>query len=163
MPPQRVAGNPLVRPLTKLIEQTMTVADLVAEPLFSLEAELSSMDGASVLEARGFDLAGVSTDGVVKDFVELSDLKGSAATVGASARPILAADCVERSLPVSQLFDRLLEDEHVFVLDGAHVRWVVTRSDLQAPAVSVVVLAYVGILEAGFRQLAGGLSEERRC
>jgi hypothetical protein len=74
-------------------------------------------------------------------------------------------------LPLSTLFQELEHREFVFVLDNDDIGYVITRADLQAPAIGVVVLAYLTVLESGLRRLVAkevgdslldGLSDARR-
>ena len=39
------------------------------------------------------------------------------------------------------------------MLDGDRVRWVVTRADLRAPAIGIVVLAFLTVMGLGLRRL----------
>lgn len=143
--------NP-VAPLNALVEQTLTVADLVSTSLWTIDPDEKTADAAASLAARDFDVAGVAAEPITH-YVTREALSSARGRTLRAAHPILASDCIEKSLPLADLFERLAVTHYVFVLDNDHVRWVITRADLQAPAVSVVVLAYLVVIEAGLRPL----------
>lgn len=112
------------------------------------------------MTAQDFDIAAVGPDPIVS-FVRRTDLEGSSGTVGDVARPIAVDWCVDRSLSISDLFVQLTQRDYAFVLNGDHVRWIVTRAELNAPAVGVVMLSYLTIIEGGLRLLAGRINEKQ--
>lgn len=146
-PRARLSPLPMLK---KLTEQAMTVADLVNEPLWSIKPDLLAADATAVLAAREFDLAGMADDRVAS-YVTRHDLEASApgALVRDVAKPVLASDVVEKTLPLVELVRILGDREWAFVIDGDHVGWIATRADLQSPAVGVVVLAYLIAVETG--------------
>src|SRR5947209_510424 len=142
-----------IEPLTILVDRTLTVAHLGAPSLWTVDPTERAVDAVAALSARNFDLAGV-TASPVTHFVQRAALeKGGNARVHRYSTPIPASMCVEKSLPLTQLFRRLRESEFAFVLDGDEVSSLVTRADLQAPAIGVVVLAYLTVIESGLRAL----------
>jgi hypothetical protein len=144
-------ANPL-GPLRALFSRMVTVADLAAAPLETVNPGARAQDVVETLKARDFDIAGVSSDPLTR-FVTRDALDDWQGRVAGAARPILAVDCIERSMPLAELIELLNRRPYAFVLDGDHVHSVVTRADLQAPAVSVVVLGFLTALELGLRQL----------
>ncbi|MGI8808896.1 MAG: DUF3293 domain-containing protein [Acidimicrobiales bacterium] len=134
--------------LRNLVERTMTVGDLVSDPLWTLDPTQSAPDAAAVLAARDFDLAGVAEEPLAR-YVTRHDLVSSDGTVADVARPILAADAVEMRLALADVVSILRLRPYVFVLDHSRVRWLVTCADLQAPTVGVVALAYLVAIEVG--------------
>ena len=140
-------------PLNVLVERTLTVADLATGPLWTVSADEPAADAAATLAAREFDVAGVTAEPVTH-YVTLEDLASTPhGAVRDVARPILAAECVESTLPLADLLELLAERHYVFVLDHHRVRSLVHRADLQAPAIGVVVLAYLTVIETGLRPL----------
>lgn len=122
-------------------------------PLHTVDAGELESDATASLAARDFDLAGVGGTPVTA-YVTRTELRARGkGTVAKVARPIPASMCVEKSLALGHLLDRLSTDEFVFVLDEDEVRFVVTRADLQTPAIGVVILAYLSAIEAGVRAL----------
>jgi len=147
-----VSPNPLPA-LQRLIESTLTVTDLVANPLWALRPDLTTSEAAAILAARRFDVAGVAADPIT-EYVLLDELRIATGTnVSNAAKAIPASLCVEQSLPLSHLLEHFRTRPFVFVLDRDRVRWVVTRADLRAPAVSAIVLAYLVVIEDGLRRL----------
>lgn len=151
-------GDP-VAPLTRLLERTLTVADIVSTPLWTVKPDMVASDVIAAMSVHGFDVGGVGPEPVLRyvDRLDLRDLDGPVEQV---SKPIPASHCIEKSLPVASLFQLLAASERLFVLDGDRVRWVVTRADLAAPAVSVAVLSYLTIIESGLQQLAQGCTDE---
>lgn len=138
--------------LRALVERTMTVADLVTVPLWTVDPSLSAADAASMLAARDFDVAGVAEEPVTRQITR-GQLAGVDGLVSDVAHPILASEAVEKSLPLADLVEILRHREFVYVLDHDRVGWLATRSDLQAPAVSVVVLSYLVSIEVALSSL----------
>ena len=138
--------------LRGLIEKTVTVADVVTAPLFLVSPNQQAADAAELLKARDFDLAGIAEEPVSR-YVTRDALTGCSGLAGDVAQVILATDTVERSLPLVELAKILRHKSHVFILDLDTVRWVATCADLQAPAVSVVVLSYLFAIEIGLASL----------
>lgn len=138
--------------LRNLIERTVTVADLVTTPLWSLDPAQLAVDAAAVLAARDFDVAGVAEDPVSR-YVTRDALVVSDGTVDDVALPILASETVERSLPLVEFAKILRRRRYVFILDQDRVGWLATCADLQAPAVTVVVLSFLVAIEVGLASL----------
>jgi Protein of unknown function (DUF3293) len=142
-----------VEPLSALVDRTLTVAHIGSSRLWTVDPSEKSADAAAALAARDFDIAGVGGSRVTH-FVRRADLEElPTGRVRTRAVPIPASMCVEKSLPLSQLFHKLRESDFAFVLDGDEVAFVVTRADLQAPAIGVVVLAYLTLIESGLQRL----------
>ena len=110
-------------------------------------------DAHDLLNARAFDVAGVAAESIDSFVVIESLTANSGRLVGEVAQPIPASHCVEKGFPLGRLVEYLRDRKYVFVLDGDQVRWLVTHSDLEAPAVSATVLAYMAVIEQGLRQL----------
>ncbi len=139
--------------LRRLIEQSLTVTDLAANQLWAVDPTGRTDETTAMLAARRFDVAGVAGDPITR-FVTLDSLASSPGRlVEEVAQPIPASLCVEQSLPLSQLLEHFRTRDFVFALDRDHVRWVITRADLRAPAVSATILAYLVVIEEGLRRL----------
>ena len=110
--------------------------------------------------ARGFDVAGVAEEPVTR-FVRAERLV--LGTVADHAEPITAAVIVEKSLPLADFIGGVGDRAFVFVLDEDEVRWIATHADLQAPAVTVVVLSYLVAIEVGLMSLTTRTLGERWC
>ena len=110
--------------------------------------------------AQNFDVAAVGPEPVMK-FVSRSKLKNAVGKVEDHAEDISVRECVDRSLPIGELLKHLQQKEHVFVLNGDHVRWIVTRADLNAPVVGIVALSYLTAIEGGFRELTRTMDSQQ--
>jgi uncharacterized protein DUF3293 len=130
----------------------VTVRDVVREPLWTVRPSQRAADAAAELAARGFDVAGLAEDPVGR-YVRRADLEHPRGRAAGAARPILASEVVSADLPLSELVALLAERPHLFVLDRDRIRWVVTCADLQAPAVGMVVLAYLVAIESGLAHI----------
>ena len=62
-PAMELPPNPLA-PLRRLIDHSLTVADIVASPLWTVDPRMSALDAHDILGARAFDIAGVSAESV---------------------------------------------------------------------------------------------------
>ena len=138
--------------LRGLAERTVTVADLVAAEIWQIPGVVPVAEALAELDARDFDVAAVANT-PIRRFVHREDLREQEGTVADASRPIDASEIVGRALPVADLVSRLGACEHIFVMDEDQIRWLVTRADLQAPAVGMVALAYVIALEAALAEL----------
>ena len=147
-----------LRGVNALIEETLTVRDIVDRQIWTFDPDQPATEAFASMTAQDFDIAAVGPEPVMS-FVCRSSLEGASGPVGDFAEPIPVRSCVDRSLPISELFSHLERRDHAFVLNGDHVRWIVTLADLNAPAVGVVVLAYLTVIEGGFRELARPLQE----
>jgi hypothetical protein len=130
----------------------VTVRDVVREPLWTVRPNQRASEAAAELAARDFDIAGLAEDPVDR-YVTRQTLARRKGTALGAAKRILASDVVSADLPLSELISLLSRRPHLFVLDRDRIRWVVTCADLQAPAVGMVVLAYLVAIETGLGAL----------
>lgn len=142
-----------------LIERTLTVGDIVTVPVWSVNPTDSAESVLEHMKNRNFDVAAVGPS-PLKRFVRREWLGGRTGEVEEFAQDIPVPSCVDRSLPLAELFKHLEQVDHRFVLNGDHVRWIVTHADLNAPAVGVVALAYLTVIEGGFRELTRRMRRE---
>lgn len=161
----RPLTNPMV-PLSRLLNSTLTVEDIVTTRLWSVPSSMLVEDAHKAMTNHRFDVGGVTPD-PPRLYIHRNDLE-TAIGRGARTKPveqyarsIPASECIERSLPVATLLELFERHERLFVLDGNAVRWVITHADLVAPAVSVAVLSYLTVIESGLKQLASKLSDEQ--
>jgi hypothetical protein len=132
--------------LRSLIDSGITIRAIL-EPLQSAAADASSTEIAHVLRARDFDVAGVQAeiDGPVLGFVERAALVGG--TVREHITPLLAEHLMSDASPLSMAFATLKGRPRVFVLEGAHVKGIATRTDLNKPPVRIYLFGLVSLLE----------------
>lgn len=149
--------NPMA-PLSRLLNSTLTVIDIVRTPLWSVPETMPVEDALKAMSNQNFDIGGITPEPtrryVHRSFLERALYEGlSGEPVSLHAVNISASECIEKSLPVAALLEIFELHERLFVLDGNVVRWVITHADLVAPAVSVAVLSYLTVIEAGLKQL----------
>lgn len=142
--------------LRALAERTVRVSDVVIAPIWQVAPSTVAAEVAAEMAARDFDVAAIE-DRPIRQFVRQADvLAEPEATVGELAVAIDAGDIVSRALPVADLIARLGTSDCVFVMDNEQIRWLATRADLQAPAIGMVVLAYLIAFEAALSDLVPG-------
>lgn len=139
--------------LERLMHEQLTVQNVVTGDLEILAGEMPASEAAERLRSLNYDLAGVHTSEGI-GFVRRADLLNTKGTVADRVRPIPSNSIVEKSLPIVPMITLFNDAERYFVLDGHHVRWIVTTADLRAPAVSIAVLSYLIAFEEALRYLA---------
>jgi hypothetical protein len=145
-----VTVSPL--PSLRALASTVRVGDVIAQPLWTVRPRRPAWEAAAELAAREFDVAAVADDPINR-FVTLVALQSSKGTVAGVARPIRASDIVSASLPLDDLFSVLATRSEVFVIEGDRVTGLVTRSDLQSPAVGLLVFAHLLAIEGALSAL----------
>ena len=155
------------QPLARLVSETITIADLVTRPIWSLPSSLSISQAAVAMEAQEFDAVGVHLGAagasgpthfvLHRELIAAIDRGIGDTPLEATpdlCKPISSQDCVERSLPVVGLIELFRERERLFVLQGNQVGWIATPADLAAPAFSVAILSYLTLLETGLKEMS---------
>ena len=138
--------------LRSIVERAVTVRDIVGDPIWTVLPSMKAREAVAVLAALDFDVAGLADDPVVR-YVTRDALEGARGAVHRVARPMLASDVVASDLALADLMSALRTREYLFVIDHDRIRWIVTRADLQAPAVGMVVLAYLVAIEIAMAEL----------
>lgn len=138
--------------LRSIVERAVTVRDIVGAPIWTVLPSTKASEAAAVLGAWDFDVAGLADDPVVR-YVTREALVGARGSVQRMAKPMLASDVVASDLALADLMTALRTRAYLFVLDHDRIRWIVTRADLQAPAVGMVVLAYLVAIEIALAEL----------
>lgn len=138
--------------LARLLNHTLTVSDLAAGPVFSIPPNMRAADAAATLAIHRFDVAGVAEDPLSRYVVRVELERHRGFARGAS-HPILGSQCVESSLPLADVLDRLADAEFIFVLDRGRVSSIVSRADLSSLVVSTALLAHLAQIEQGLRRL----------
>ena len=162
--PRTPIPNPIA-PLSRLLDSTLTVADIVSSPLWIVPAAMSVNDALRAMETQNFDVGGIALDPSKyvsrQELVQLAENSGGGDPAERYAVNIPASKCIEKSLPITTLLEAFEKDSRLFVLDGNSVRWIVTHADLVAPAVGVAVLAHLSVMESGLKLLGSDLSDEQ--
>lgn len=128
--------------LLHIADAAITAADLIGDQeLFTLPGDTPAAEASARLQQLGFTRAPLK-DVPIREFVAADDLT-EAGTVADARQPIDESLCVEETRPLSEALDRLRDHPIVFVRHRQHVTGVLTRADLEQPAVSLVVLGLI--------------------
>ena len=132
--------------LRALIDSGITLA-AIFEPLQSALADADAVSIRDVMSVRDFDVAGVIEDqnGPVVGVVEKAALV--AGTVREHAALISVESLASDSTPLSAAFSALKARSRLFVLVGARVSGIATRTDLNKPPVRIYLFGLVSLLE----------------
>lgn len=127
------------------------VARDIAEPLPSFDATTPSVSVREIMEAQGFEVAGIRVAGLVAGYVTCAQL--DAGSAGDHAQPFAQAEVVADSALLGDVLAALNRAPVVFVTLLGRVGGVITRSDLQDPPVRMWLFGLITELELGFRSL----------
>ncbi len=132
--------------LRELLDGGIT-AHAILELLQSCPADADAVEVAKSLGVKEFDFAGVQfqEDGPVAGFVLRSELKNG--TVQDHIQQLTEEHLIADSTPLAGLFTVLNKRESVFVLIGPDVKGIVTRADLNKPAVRIYLFSLISLLE----------------
>jgi hypothetical protein len=108
------------------------------------------------MDEKGFDVAGVRTDGMISGWVERVGL--GATNCSDYCQPFLDSQLVDESLPLASLVLRLNEQPRLFVLNWGHVCGVVSRIDIEKPPSRMWLFGVISIIETRWTRLI-----ERNC
>jgi hypothetical protein len=103
------------------------------------------------MHALGFDVLGVRRSGRVVGYLEAET--ASAGNVADHVRNFHASELVSDSTPIVEVLDALRTRPRIFVISGNHVFGIITRADLQKPAVRIAVFGLVSLFEAQLSRL----------
>lgn len=145
--------NP-VAPLRRLVDDVLRVGDLVAGTVATFDSDERCDRVLAAMNAQRFDVVGVG-EPPIRHCVEIGTLEQAdpECRVGDLARAVLAEDCVDPSLSLAEFIGLMGRREFVFVLRGDEIGSIATRADLQAPTVTVSVLAHLVSIELGLATL----------
>ena len=101
---------------------------------------------------RGYDVAPFERRPPDR-YVERKWLEGRTGATDEFAQPLDASLIVTSALSLTEAMRELQTREFFFVLDGQRIVAVVTRADVHRPAVSMIVLEFILIIEAGLARL----------
>ena len=128
----------------------LRIGDVVSGPVVSFEPGEPCERVLAAMKAQRFDVVGVG-ESPLRQCVQLDAFTGAdlEAPVSTIARSILAEDCVEPSLPLAEFVEVMGRRGFVFVFSGDEIGAIATRAELQAPAITVSVLAHLVSIEFG--------------
>jgi len=148
--------TPFVDPfdsLRRLFQHGFTVEDL-AEPLVSYDFDQPAAAVRRLMAFRDFDVAGIRAGGVVGAWVRGAELVDG--TCADHMHAIQVEDVVPARMPLAELLPHLETREFALVSAFGAVAGIVTRADLQKPAVRMWVFGLLTLLEqatmAGIRR-----------
>jgi hypothetical protein len=118
----------------------------VAEPLVSFDEDAPAAKVRAFMQARDFDVVGVRCDGQVTGYAERSRLEDGG-DCGRFGRPLAKAAVLDDSAPLLGVFRKLNEAPFAFVTVLGNVGGIITRADLQKPAVRMWLFGIVTLIE----------------
>lgn len=123
------------------------VTRTISEPLQSAPADSPASEIKVILDARGFDIAGVqkSETGPVLGFVLKDELLSG--FTRDHMKPMNAGNLISDNTPLKGLLAVLRRRESAFMLSGSSVCGIVTRADLNKPPIRVYLFGLISLLE----------------
>lgn len=139
------------RRLQRLFRDSVRLGE-IATALVSFDAGLPAAAARSVLQRRGFRVAGVREGGLVRAYARTADLLGQR-TCGDAQREFEPEAVVAQDTPLAEALERLGRHEQLFVTAFGSVAGIVTWSDVQKPAARMWLFGLVTVLELGLAGL----------
>lgn len=136
--------------LHRLFRDSITARE-IAEPLAAFDANQPAEKVKSFMEAKGFDVVGVSSDGTMLGYVEKSDLKSG--LLKEHTKPFSDRTLLDEKTPLLETLGKLAEEHFVFLRFLGAPSAIVTRGDLQKAPVRMWLFGLVSILEMQLLQL----------
>lgn len=115
-------------------------------------SQQSAAEGLSWMREMRFDVAPLDEEPPHR-YVSSADLEAGVGTVGDLAKPVDARFLVSDELGLADAITRLGGQPYYFVLGQSRLGGIVTRADLQRPAVTVVTLGLILVTEAGLNRI----------
>lgn len=141
--------------LRRIFAEGFSVRD-IAEPLASFDAAAPAGQVRQFMTERDLDRVGVRQCGQVVGFVQREEL--AEGCCGAYLHPLSEAVLVPDSEPLGKIILTLNECDFLFVTTLGPAEGIVTRSDLQKPAVRMWLFGMVTLIELRLTRLI-----ERYC
>jgi len=142
--------------LGKVFESAFRVED-IAESLASFDAERPADDVRDALRRNRYRVAGVRESGSVTGYVVTADLAEGAGTCGDHRREFDDEETVSGDAPMSEAIRKLAAHDRLFVRALGKVGGIVTRTDLQKPAVRMWLFGMVTLIEMAFTRMIEAL------
>jgi CBS domain-containing protein len=146
-PPSKLGGVAARRRLRRVFLDGFRATD-VAEPLTSFDWDRPASEVLAFMEAHDFDRIGIRREGLVRAYVERSDLR--AGRCGDLARPFGPDDLVSESASLQEVIQSLGTNGRCFVTLLDEVSAIVTLHDLEKPPVRMLLFGMVTLLEMVF-------------
>jgi len=136
--------------LRRVFQEGFSIRD-IAQTLPSFDGTTPCQQVQAIMSDKGFEVAGVRTDGITSGFVEISDLAGGCC--GEVARRFDEAQLAAETLPLAPLVLRLKDQPRLFVVTLGQVGGVVTRFDMQKPPGRMWLFGMVTLIELRFGRM----------
>lgn len=146
------SGPNQLRAVLDIAENALTVAHLVTTDIWWADPEMSVVEARDFMRASNFDASPLREE-PTRRYVHVDDLQTGLGRLKEVARPIEVSNLVTSSLSLTKAIAALKHRAFFFVLEGNHILGIVTRSDLQRPAVGMVIFSISLAAEAGLTQL----------
>jgi hypothetical protein len=143
--------------IKRVFTETFSARD-VAEPLASFDAGAASENVRDFMNARGFDIVGIRTDGEVVGYVERASLEES--NCGQYLQPLEKAAVLSDTVSLLAVLINLNRAEFLFVNMLGKVAGIITRDDMQKPTVRMWLFGIVTLVEMRFSDLIERYSPE---
>ena len=136
--------------LHRLFRESITARE-IAEPLAAFDANQPSEKVKGFMEAKGFDVVGVSSDGTMLGYIQIGDLKTG--LLKEYTKPFSDRTLLDEKTPLLETLKKLAEEHFVFLRFLGAPSAIVTRGDLQKAPVRMWLFGLVSILEMQLLQL----------
>lgn len=139
-----------VESLRRVFNGGFSVRD-IAEPLVSFDATASAAETQRLMQARGYEVVGARTEGIVNGYLERSELGDG--PCGTFIRSFDDAHVVSDTAAFSDIVIRLQHTPRLFIKLLGQVGGIVTRTDLQKPPVRMWLFGMVTLIEMRFTRM----------
>ena len=143
--------------LHRLFRDSITARE-IAEPLASFDANNRSEKVKGFMEAKGFDVVGVSSDGTMLGYAQIEDLKTG--LLKEYTKPFSDRTLIDEKTPLLETLGKLAEEDFVFLRFLGSPSAIVTRGDLQKAPVRMWLFGIISILEMQLLRLIKNEAEE---
>ena len=124
----------------------------IAEPLVSFDAAISSEQLTTLVQQQTFEVIGVRRDGLVVGYAKCDS---AANETELPVSNFEEAQLIRDSAPLSEVVIRLQSEPRLFVTMLGTVAGIITKTDLQKPAVRMWLFGLVTLIEMRFTRMIG--------
>ena len=138
--------------LLQIAENSLRVAELAETDLQWVKPQWTAEQTLNWMQDRGFDAAPIDDPEPYRVVVAQS-LRPINHPVSLQAQPLDAALLVSSDLSLADGITRLKRQQFYFVLQRDQLQGIVTRADLQRPAVSMIIFSLILASETAMREI----------
>ena len=144
--------EPVAIPLAALrvFERAFRAQD-IAQPLISFDSNRSADEVAAEMKLVGVEVAGLWKDGRLRGFVEAENLRGE--TCEACRREFASSQVISGRSSLMDVIEVLTRHDWCFVSTLGTVGGVISRVDMQKPAVRMWLFGIITVLELEFTEM----------